>query len=158
MNAHTQTDIFDFLPRSSTMVIPSSVKKVETSLSLPNYSDFPFIERSDLLSQMQALIKSGTLIQSDKYLRLWLNRKPFVEKDLLQDLYRVRAVTWSDSALFLQVYLSGGQDMSTEEFLNRCDTLGAYTKSSWARYFEDKSITPSALMDLFKIEEHVALR
>ncbi|AHJ13092.1 hypothetical protein [Sulfurospirillum multivorans] len=156
INAHTQTDIFDFLPQSSTMVIPSSVKKVETSLSLPDYSDIPFIERLDLLSQMQALIKSGTLIQSDKYLRLWLNRKPFVEKDLLQDLYRVRAVTWSDSALFLQIYLTGGRDMSTEEFLNRCDALGAYTKSSWARYFEDKSITPSILMDLFKIEEHVA--
>ena len=77
MNVHTQTDIFDFLPQSSTIAMPSIVRKVETSLPIPDYSDIPFIERSDLLSQMQALIKSGTLIQSDKYLRLWLNRKPF---------------------------------------------------------------------------------
>lgn len=157
MNAHVQSDIYDFFSQSSTITMPSIVRKVETSLFMPDYSDFPFMERSDLLSQMQVLIKSGTLIQSDKYLHLWLNRKPFVEKDLLKDLYRVRAVTWSDSALFLQVYLNnGGQNMSTEEFLNKCDALGAYTKSSWSRYFEDKSITPSILMDLFKIEEHVA--
>lgn len=93
MNAHVQSDIYDFLPQSSTITMPSIVRKVETSLSMPDYSDFPFMERSDVLSQIQALIKSGTLIQSDKYLHLWLNRKPFVEKDLLKDLYRVRAVT-----------------------------------------------------------------
>lgn len=156
MNPYTQSNIFDFLPNQVVNECSTVCGIPQNSLAImPDYSSFSPIDRNELLLKMERLIKSGVLNQSDKYLRLWLYKKPFVEKHPLQDLYRVCAVTWSDSAIFMQVYLNGGQNMSTEEFLNKCDVLGAYTKSSWTRYFADKSITPSALMDMFKIEEHV---
>lgn len=158
MTRHTQSNIFDFISESAMIKTPSKSENVFKSLSfdLPDYKDFIYLERTELLKKMQELIKEGVLIQSDKYLRLWLYRKPFVEKDMMQDFYRVRAIALSDSALFLQVYLNGGQEMNTEKYLNACDALGAYTKSAWARYFNDKSITPSVLIEQFKIEEHVA--
>lgn len=161
-NNYTQSNIFDFIPPSATITMPTLQEKrivqpLAPLYNLPDYSSFSSIARNDLLANMQILIKSGVLVQSDKYLHLWLYRCPIVEKDIFENFYRVRAVTWSDSALFLQVYLQGGKEMSTEEFLNKCNELGAYTKTSWARYFDDKSITPSHLIELFKIKEHVAM-
>ena len=158
MTRHTQSNIFDFIPEPAMIQTPSQKNSTPKnhSFNLPNYEDSPIVERTELLKNMQELIKKGVLIQSDKYLRLWLYRKPFAEKDMVQDFYHVRAIALSDSALFLQVYLNGGQEMNTEEYLNACDALGAYTKNAWARYFNDKSITPSDLIEQFKIEEHVA--
>ena len=143
MTSHTQSNIFDFIPESAMIQTPQKSDTVikSHSDSLPDYENFAFIERIELLRKMQDLINKGVLIQSDKYLRLWLHRKPFVEQDMMQDFYRVRAIALSDSALFLQAYLNGGQEMNTEEFLNTCDALGAYTKSAWVRYFNNRLLS-----------------
>lgn len=137
----TQTNIFDFLNNINQL----------TTINHP----IPTMELDTLLSKMKELIDKGVMKQTNKYFRLCLSYKPHIVKADNSDSYMVIALAWSDSAVYNDVYENNGHRMSTEEYLNACDSFGAYTKRAWEIYFEDNSIKPSNFMELFKIKEHL---
>lgn len=132
---NTQTNLFDFLDNT--------------------YQSTSIMELDTLLSKMKELINKGVMKQTNKYFRLCLSYKPHIVKADYCDTYMVMALAWSDSAIYNDVYENNGHSLSTEEYLNTCDSLGAYTKRAWEIYFENNSIKPSDFMELFKIKEHL---
>lgn len=156
-----QSSIFDFLeplaevPKPANRTIIKKEIPQKAKLSTLDYSDVPSVALNELLSQMQDLIKSGVIKQTDKYFRLWLGYRPNVVKAPLDDSYNVMAIAWSDSAIYYDIFNNGGEVMSTEEYLNACDAAGAYTKRAWQFYYDDKSVTPAKIIEFFKIKEHI---
>ncbi len=143
MKKQLQSNLFDFL---------EEIKEQEpTTLTYT----VPTMELSELLTKMQDLIKKDVMKQTDKYFRLSLSYQPHIVKTDYCDNYMVIALAWSDSAVYNEVFENGGNKMSTEEYLNLCDSLGAYTKVAWQNYHDDKTITPSKIMEKFKIKEHI---
>lgn len=123
--------------------------------------DIPTLSREEILEKLRVLIKAGVLKQSDKYLRLRDGFIPTLSKNtsygLSQGEYRVDAYYWSDSAVYYDVYLNGGSEMSVVDFLNACSERGAVTKTAWGDYAHDKSLLPSYFIERYRIEEHVRL-
>lgn len=121
--------------------------------------EIPSCSREVVLDQMRTIIKAGILKQSDKYHRLREGFIPIIcandPKSIIQGKYRVDAYHWSDSAVFYDVYINGGETMPVVYFLNRCGELGAYTKAAWGCFAHDQTITPQYLIERYKIKEHV---
>lgn len=156
-----QSNLFDFL-EDQTVEAPEPLKEAKISIepkeikiSTLDYSDVPETNIEDLLSQMQGLIKSGVIKQTDKYFRLWLGYRPNVIKASFNDTYNVMAIAWSDSAIYYDIFNNGGEQMSTEDYLNACDVAGAYTKRAWQHFNDNKNITPANIIEFFKIKEHI---
>ncbi|MCG3684453.1 hypothetical protein L5F43_03840 [Aliarcobacter butzleri] len=136
-----QTNIFDFI---------EDVKLVNI-----DYSNIPNIEIDELLSQIQDLINKKVLERTDKYFRLCLSFKPYVIKSEFSETYMLMALAWSDSAIYNYIFENGGNKLSTEKYLNICDSNGAYTKRAWEVFNEDRSLTPKDLMKKFDIKGHI---
>lgn len=158
-----QSNIFDFLnedieeSKKDEVIINNLETNGNTKLSSLDYSDIPEVNLNVLLEEMQELIKKGIISQSDKYYRLWLGYRPNVVKSLANDSYNIMAIAWSDSAIYYDVFNNkDGINMTTENYLNTCSLMGAYTKAAWEFYNSDKqNITPSNIMERFKINEHI---
>jgi len=121
---------------------------------LIDYSNIPTMELNSLLEQMQELINSGVLKQTDKYFRLELSFEPYVSKSESDELYMLIALAWSDSAVYNLVFENENWN-TTEEYLNLCDSKGAYTKRAWSLFNENRNITPEYFMETFRIKEHL---
>lgn len=144
----TQSNIFDFLEKEPE-------KKEITIVNLENYEHIPVMEHDEILKEMQELISNGTIKQTDKYFRLSLSYIPHIEKSYDEDNYVVIALAWSDSAVYNYVYENGGYEISTQEYLNYCDSFGAYTKRAWEIFNANPKTTPKDFMEMFKIKEHI---
>lgn len=139
-----QTNIFDFLNEEI------QIQNIE----VPTI-EVPSIHLEELLERMKALIEKGIIKQTDKYFRLSFSILPIVENSAYTEEFILTCLAWSDSAVYNDVYENNNHSLSTEEYLNACDSLGAYTKRAWEIYFENNSIKPSDFMELFKIKEHL---
>ncbi len=139
-----QTNIFDFLN-----------EEIQTqNIEVPTI-EVPSIHLEELLERMKALIEKGIIKQTDKYFRLSFSILPIVENSAYTEEFILTCLAWSDSAVYNDVYENGGKCLKTDEYLNRCDSLGAYTKVAWGVFYENKNITPSFLMEKFNIKEHI---
>jgi len=145
-----QKNLFNFQDEDTTK---TNKTKSEKKVIKIDYSEVPTMDLENLLEQMQVLITNGIIKQTDKYFRLELSFKPYVTK-LEDSLFVVIALAWSDSAVYNFVF-ENEIWKTTEEYLNICDSKGAYTKRAWSLFNEDRSIAPNDFMELFKIKEHL---
>lgn len=107
-----------------------------------------------LLEQMKELIDKKVLQRTDKYFNLELSYEPNIIKLDNSDVFHLLALAWSDSAVYNNVFENDNWK-DTEEYLNICDSLGAYTKKAWELLHSNKNLTPKDFMEKFKIKEHI---
>lgn len=150
----TIPNLFDYEDIEQT---PSNEIKIE-KLTEIEYSDVLEFTHDEVLDKIKALLDEGIIKQTDKYFRFILGVRPEVKKASLpyaHNEYILLATYWSDSAVYLDVFNHGQNDMTTREFLNTCSELGAYTKMAWEYYGNNSSCTPEQIIEKYRIREHV---
>lgn len=125
-----------------------------------DWSKVPTMQHDQILSELKELINAEKLKQTDKYFRLSLSYEPIIKQysevsNIFPYHFHIHATHWSDSAIYLDVFNDGGAEMKSEDFLNRCDQLGAYTKTCWKLLYEDQSLTPEYFIDHFHIRDRI---
>lgn len=155
---------FDF---GGAVIATEKPVRIERVVQLPKFntidmSNVPTMTYDQTVNRISELIKSGNIKRSDKYFRWCLTYEPFIQTvkfsgdvDGLSGEYEVRAVAWSDSAVYLDVFNNGGEHIPIDEFLNRCDAAGAYTKSAWMLTHDKPHMTPSDLIEFYRIRQHI---
>ena len=151
----TQLNLFDFLEQEQIIQTTKSIKPQDIKLINIDYSHIPTMGIDVLLEQMKNLIEKGVMKQTDKYFRLSLSYEPHIIQNEFDESYSVIALAWSDSAIYNYVFENGGRELSSEDYLNTCDSFGAYTKRAWQILHDDKNTTPKDFMEIFKIKEHI---
>lgn len=153
---------FDF---GGSVIDTAPKQKPTPKIELPKFntidmSSVPVMSYEETIARISELIKSGNIKRSDKYFRWSLTYEPFIQKktfnggfDGCDGEYEVRAVSWSDSSVFLDVFNNGGEHLPANEFLNLCDAAGAYTKTAWGLIYSRPDFTPFDLILFYRIRE-----